>query len=117
MFPLTALLLAPSLAACSSGETPLDTPIEASAENWTWVPFSNAFCANGDTTGIGVNLTSKSKRVVVYLEGGGACWDEDTCYTLGASQHVASGYGEDELAADFTDDLPTCRRSSGTAGF
>ncbi|WP_437852784.1 hypothetical protein [Sorangium sp. So ce363] len=53
------------------------------AENWTWVPFSNAFCANGDAAGIGVNLTGKSKRVVVYLEGGGACWDEDTCYTLG----------------------------------
>lgn len=105
-FPFLALLLAPALAACSGGETPLDTPIEAPSEKWTWVPFSNAFCANGDTTGIGVNLTSKSKRVVVYLEGGGACWDENTCYALGASQHVASGYGEDEFDADFTDELP-----------
>lgn len=81
-------------------------PIEAPAETWTWVPFADAFCANGESTGIAVNLSDKSDRVVVYLEGGGACWDEATCYTMNASTHVADGYGEAQFMADFDPDLP-----------
>ena len=45
--------------------------IDAPAETWTWVPFPDAYCANGETTGIAVNLTGRSDRVVLYLEGGG----------------------------------------------
>lgn len=80
--------------------------IDAPAETWTWVPFADARCANGETTGIGVNLTTRSDRVVLYLEGGGACWDEATCYTMNASAHVADGYGEAEFAAEFDPHLP-----------
>ncbi|MBZ5709543.1 pectinacetylesterase family protein [Nannocystis pusilla] len=81
-------------------------PIDAPAETWTWVPFADAHCANGDSTGIAVNLTDRSDRVVVYLEGGGACWDENTCYTMNASVHVSDGYGEAQFKADFDPQLP-----------
>ncbi len=80
--------------------------IEAPAETWTWIPFQNAHCANGETTGIAVNLTDRSDRLVLYLEGGGACWDEATCYTMNASAHVADGYGALEFAADFGPTAP-----------
>ncbi|APR77171.1 Hypothetical protein A7982_02518 [Minicystis rosea] len=81
-------------------------PIEAPKERWTWVPFADAFCANGESTGLAVNLTDRSKRVVFYLEGGGACWDESTCYTLKASSHIESGYGQAEFDADFDPEAP-----------
>lgn len=84
----------------TGGESVAGKPIDAPAEQWTWVPFEDAFCANGTTTGIGVNLTDKSSRVLVYLEGGGACWSELTCYTLGTAANFASGYGEQSFTAD-----------------
>src|SRR5271154_3071426 len=55
--------------------------ITAPDDAWTWVPFDNAFCGNGSTVGIGVNLSTTSTRVLLYLEGGGACWNELTCFT------------------------------------
>lgn len=72
--------------------------IEAAQETWTWVPFDDAFCADGTATGIGVNLTDKSSRVLMFLQGGGACWDALTCYSLQTSVHITGGYKE----ADFT---------------
>lgn len=64
----------------TGGSVPQGDPITAPKETWTWVPFDDAFCADGSTTGIGVNLTDKSKDVVIFMMGGGACWDYLTCY-------------------------------------
>src|SRR5262249_16786869 len=82
------------------GGTPVGTPISAPMEQWTWVPFDNAFCANGTPTGIGVNLTDKSKRVMIYLQGGGACWDQLTCYTLQTAANFSTGYGQADFMGD-----------------
>src|SRR5689334_1478998 len=76
-------------------------PIDAPANQWTWVPFDDAFCADGTTTGIGINPgADKSGRLLIYLEGGGACWDEATCYTLKTAANFADGYGADKFASD-----------------
>ncbi len=52
---------------------------------WTYVAFDQpgqeAYCMNGTTTGIGINLGT-SNRVLVYLEGGGACFDFITCSSV-----------------------------------
>jgi hypothetical protein len=45
-------------------------PITAPDRVWTWVPFPNAFCADGAPTGIGVNLASGSTRVLILPRGG-----------------------------------------------
>jgi pectinacetylesterase len=86
----------------AGGATPLDTPLEAKESTWTWVPFHNAFCADGSTTGVGVNLSKKSSRVIVYLEGGGACWNEVTCYTLKTASNFEGGYGPTNFEAETT---------------
>ncbi len=79
-------------------------PITAPAEQWTWVPFDDAFCANGKSTGIGVNLSSTpNARVLFYFEGGGACWSDITCYTLMTASYFTSGYGEAEFQAESSD--------------
>jgi hypothetical protein len=75
-------------------------PIATPKEQWTWVPFDNAFCANGTTTGIGANLTDKSSKVVIYLMGGGACWNELTCYTVKTAANIDSGYGQAQFDGD-----------------
>ena len=83
-----------------TGGSASGTPIEAPAEQWTYVPFNDAFCADGSPTGIGVNLTDKSKNVVIYMMGGGACWDQLTCYTFKTAAHIEGGYGPAEFQQD-----------------
>ncbi len=68
-------------------------------ERWTWVPFPDAVCGNGSATGIGVNLTTRSNRVFIYLMGGGACWDEGTCYELRTAANL-EGYLEPSFNAE-----------------
>jgi len=97
-------LLALLLAACAGPEVgPApgpDDPIAASTGQWTWVGFPASVCGNGAPTGIGVNLATRSTDVVVYLQGGGACWDGATCIGLGAAANVTTGYGVGEFVAE-----------------
>ena len=60
------------VAACGGGQssTTADAPetgdpITAPAETWTWVPTDGMQCGNGAATGIGVNLTDRSDRVMI----------------------------------------------------
>lgn len=81
----------------TGGSAPMGKPIDTPEEQWTWVPFENSFCGNGSTTGIGVSLSKKSSRVLIYMEGGGACWNELTCNTIQTASNFTTGFGE----ADF----------------
>ncbi|MBS1149599.1 MAG: hypothetical protein H6Q89_1297 [Myxococcaceae bacterium] len=80
--------------------TDAGTPIAAPNETWTWVDFPGSACGNGVATGIGVNLTSQSTDVVIYLQGGGACWDNTTCFVINSAANVSSGYGATQFASD-----------------
>jgi hypothetical protein len=80
----------------------LDAPIAAPVDKWTWVPFSNAFCANGSPIGIGVNPSTTSTNVVVYFEGGGACWSEETCYVQKTAVYFSIAYNKANFVADTT---------------
>jgi hypothetical protein len=83
-----------------------DQPISVPAQQqWTFLPFSDARCADGTTTGIGVNLNSQSTRVLIYLEGGGACWSDLTCYTLQTAANFTTGYNASTFAAESNDTM------------
>ena len=71
-------------------------PIVAPEGEWTWVGFDDALCANGNSTGLGIN-PGTSDRVVIYLMGGGACWDHQTCYVDSIAANIVDGFD----AADF----------------
>ena len=60
----------------------LGEPITADPMTWTWVPFDDAFCMDGSATGIGVNINPDSDRLLILLEGGGACFDGLSCLTV-----------------------------------
>ncbi len=69
------------------------TPIEAPAETWTFVPFPDSACGNGGPAGIGVNLTTRSRHVLIYFQGGGGCWDALTCF-LPTASNINNDYTE-----------------------
>jgi hypothetical protein len=67
---------------------PLDTPVDT----WTWVDVPGAVCGDGSATGVGVNLSDRSSDVVIFMQGGGACWDANTCFVLKSAVNIESGY-------------------------
>lgn len=76
--------------------------ITAPNEQWTWVDFPNSACGNGAATGIGVNLTNQGTDVVIYLQGGGACWNNLTCHQIGTATNLKDGYGTAQFANEAT---------------
>lgn len=69
---------------------------------WAWFDIPGTTCGNGSQTGIGVNIGTGGD-LLIYLEGGGACWDELTCTVgvngLGLASYIHSGYGPDQFDA------------------
>jgi len=73
----------PPVAAEGEGEgegegEPAAEALPVQDEAWTYTVVDGAICGNGDPVGVGTNRGASS-RLVIYLEGGGACWDEFTC--------------------------------------
>lgn len=51
-----------------------------SSGTWSFLPIAGMACADGSATGIGLNLAIEpAGRLLIYLEGGGGCWDVATC--------------------------------------
>jgi hypothetical protein len=91
---LSALFL---LIGCDSvGDDEKDTLLlraEANMGNWTWIPIDGARCRDGSSTGLGVRLQEGATGLLIYLEGGGACFNDVTCATN------PSFFGEAEFMA------------------
>jgi hypothetical protein len=60
-------------------------PIQAPKNTWTWVDFPDSSCGDGSATGIGVN-PGDSSNVLVFMEGGGACWTYGNCFVQSTLQ-------------------------------
>lgn len=52
---------------------------EAAAGEWVWIPRKDTLCRDGSTTGIGARLLPDAKAAMIYLQGGGACYDAQSC--------------------------------------
>jgi hypothetical protein len=105
----TALLLIAAAARPASASpdrvfwNDFEPAISADAETWTWIPFDDAKCGDGSSVGLGVNLSSMSDRVLIYLVGGGACWTQSNCYGFFQTATNFSGYSASDFAADAAD--------------
>jgi Pectinacetylesterase len=96
---LPALLLLALAGACRSGtKAPAEDtrPVSTPEETWTWVGFPGARCMDGSATGIGVSRSQRSDRVLIFLEGGGACFNAVSCERMTAN---LDGYGGREFHA------------------
>jgi hypothetical protein len=100
--PAAALAAVAVLAAsCGSDPGTADaSPIVGlSAGAWTWVDFPDSACDDGSPTGIAVSPGTGSD-LVVFLNGGGACWDYLTCVVLGTAAGGPFGRAQfEDLAA------------------
>jgi hypothetical protein len=68
-----------------------DDPVrDARPNRWTWVPIEGARCLNDTPTGIGVNIAPNAEGLVIFMMGGGACFNDQTC----ASAFHAEGFRE-----------------------
>ena len=74
------LLCVLAFAACGGTSQPSGGPpaLGTTPKQWTYVPIDGDQCIDGSPTGIGVNLGT-SGDLVIYLEGGGACFNSGTC--------------------------------------
>jgi hypothetical protein len=85
---LRRLLLAASIAlvAACGDDSPSDSaapsPAPLPAGVWSWIDLPGTACSDGSQTGIAVNPGPRSD-LLVFLDGGGACWDALTCFGLG----------------------------------
>ncbi len=76
-------------------------PLDLPADTWTWVDFPDSLCMNGTPTGIAVNPSSTSKKVVIFLMGGNACFNQISCAITANTDGYAKPEWDDE-AADIT---------------
>lgn len=97
--PPVALLLVAAACAPEPGEEegfkpgePIEVP-EAQHGEWVWVDMPSMRCSDGTAGGFAVNFVADRSEVVLYLQGGGICYDEITCLLGGA----ASSIGKDPL--------------------
>jgi hypothetical protein len=84
--PLLFILLLAFLPGCDwtvqIGDPGTAGPLGDAIDNpgdWTWVPVEGARCRDGSETGFGVRLQERSRELLIYLEGGSACFNEATC--------------------------------------
>ncbi|MGE0787656.1 MAG: pectin acetylesterase-family hydrolase [Sandaracinaceae bacterium] len=63
-------------------------PFVAPADTWTVVEVDGTECGNGSVMPVAVNLHPGSDHVFIFLQGGGACWDNLTCFVLGSASHI-----------------------------
>lgn len=78
-------------------------PIDAPADEWTFVEFPGATCMDGSPTGIGINPHPTSDDVVVFLMGGNACFNKVSCLIVANKD----GYDAEKFAADVAGDIST----------
>jgi hypothetical protein len=54
-------------------------PVSMTDPAWQWIEVAGSVCRNGSIAGFHVNRADTRKGVLLYLEGGGACYDMQTC--------------------------------------
>jgi Pectinacetylesterase len=87
------------------GKPPLGAPItadEAPDGQWSWVSVPDAVCGDGSPAGLGVN-PGTGPDLVVFFDGGGACWSYTTC---AAGMAFDRSYGPAEFATEQAQYLP-----------
>lgn len=57
-------------------------PITGQDGVWTNVPIPEGYCRDGVPAHLVARLNSQSKKVAIYLEGGGACFNDASCKLL-----------------------------------
>ncbi len=65
---------------CLSDCTPVEL-LEPTPMEWEFVEIEGTRCLNGSTAGFGINYNPDSTNLMIYLEGGGACFNDACDFT------------------------------------
>ena len=106
--PFALLLSCCTLASCDLfrgvGSELVFKEAEANLGQWTWIDVAGAQCRDGSATGLGVRLQENADDLVIFMEGGGACFNDPTCSQNRArfgeadfTGRVAEGFGDQGL--------------------
>ena len=78
---LSALALASTGCSDASGSAWGDPIVvaEEDLETWVWVDVPGTRCSDGSPSGVLANFTDESRDLVIYFQGGGACWSGLLC--------------------------------------
>jgi Pectinacetylesterase len=68
---------------------PPGDPVHVEPITWKAIPVEGTFCRDGMTAGFGISINPSSDKLLIYLEGGGACFNATTCAMNPASWPVA----------------------------
>lgn len=103
------VLLATLLSACGGGQDdpePVTTDPPLPPRTWTYLPDAASHCGNGTTTGFAINPETGAETLLLYLQGGGACWDGLTCFGADGQGATATNFTQtvqkDEVLAEAT---------------
>src|SRR5215472_8194264 len=70
-----------------------DAGLPGTVGTWTWIPIAGSMCASGSAAGFGVNPSGAGDDLLIYLEGGGACWNQGSCIPSLLQFGPLCGYG------------------------
>lgn len=95
-------LLLSTLVACAVIDKPFnpDNPFADAEQNqgrWVWLPIEDSVCRDGSSTGIGVRLQQNAQGVMIYLQGGGFCFDAQSCKENAEGPVAGENYSNEDF--------------------
>lgn len=66
---------------------------------WRYLPMEQTVCANGTSAGLGLSRNSETE-LVIYLNGGGACWDAASCNLFRTAANLDVTYDAQRLGEE-----------------
>ncbi len=99
----TSCVQPPGVSSFSSGEVvvqPWESKNSTERGRWYYAETPGAVCANGTPTGMGLNVGASQRDVVVYLSGGGACWDTASCSYFQTAANLDVTYDASQLGEE-----------------
>lgn len=106
---MAVLVMAGCGPALPAGRGPADSGVDAGAADggidagpvlpdlgWTFIGVPGSQCARGAQAGIGYN-SGANDELVIFLQGGGACWNNGTCHPSLFRWGPVCNYGSDSL--------------------
>lgn len=73
---------------------------ELDRDRWHYIEMEETVCANGSTAGMGLNFGESRREIVVYLNGGGACWDASSCNLFRTAANLDVTYGAGRMGEE-----------------
>lgn len=60
-------------------DVPPGDPVTVPPLTWKGIPVSGTLCRDGAETGFAINTNPMSDKLVIFMDGGGACFNNTTC--------------------------------------